>query len=527
MLFNSAEFIFLFLPITLIGYFWLSQSKYANRPKSKLIWLVAASLFFYSWWNPWNLPIILVSLAFNYFWGEFLAGHQGTQGTRKILLGLGVFANLALLGYFKYIDFIFENLNLALGTNFQPLNIALPLGISFFTFQQVAYLVDAYVGSTKEYDFTKYSLFVTFFPQLIAGPIVHHKDIIPQLTDKPAKPFNQQALAIGITVFVAGLFKKVVLADSIATFANLAFNAAGQGVALTFSEAWVGALAYTVQLYFDFSGYSDMAMGAAYMFGVSLPLNFFSPYKAISIVDFWRRWHITLSNFLRDYLYIPLGGSRSGEVRRYGNLLATMLLGGLWHGAGWTFVIWGGIHGVYLMINHGYRALRKALGHDLRRDPAILRGIGWAVTFLAVVVSWVFFRANSPATAVSILTSMAGLRGIELPGFLEGQLFFLREFGVGFSGFTVNVGISQKYSVFGTGLLLLVVWFCPNVYQMMGRYNPSLNELPKQETATWIDHFEQLLKWRPNWIWSAVVGVMMSISLLCFTRVSEFLYFQF
>ncbi|HEY9878704.1 MAG TPA: MBOAT family protein [Leptolyngbyaceae cyanobacterium] len=527
MLFNSVEFIFLFLPITLIGYFWLGSPRYANQPKLKIIWLAITSLFFYSWWNPWNLPIILVSLAFNYFWGEILAGHKGSQNSRKVLLGAGVIANLLLLGYFKYIDFIFGNINFVFGTQIQPLNIVLPLGISFFTFQQIAYLVDAYAGATKEYDFAKYSLFVTFFPQLIAGPIVHHKDIIPQLSERSAKPFSQQAMAIGITVFVAGLFKKVVLADSIATFANLAFNAAGQGVPLTFSEAWVGALAYTVQLYFDFSGYSDMAIGAAYMFGVSLPLNFYSPYKAISIVDFWRRWHITLSNFLRDYLYIPLGGSRRGNVRRYGNLLVTMLLGGLWHGAGWTFVIWGGIHGCYLMINHGYRGLRKSLGHDLKKDPAILKGIGWAVTFVAVVVAWVFFRANTPATAFSMLASMFGARGIELPNFLESQLGFLRSFGIGFAGFTVNVGISQKYSVFGTALLLMIVWFSPNVYQIMGRYNPSLDELPKEETSVWSQKLEHLLQWRPNWVWSAVAGVMMSLSLLCFTRVSEFLYFQF
>ncbi|HEY9298177.1 MAG TPA: MBOAT family O-acyltransferase, partial [Phormidium sp.] len=463
----------------------------------------------------------------NYVWGEILTDHPGSKNVRKIWLSLGILANLLLLGYFKYIDFIIGNINFVAGTDIQPLNIALPLGISFFTFQQIAYLVDAYLGATKEYDLSKYFLFVTFFPQLIAGPIVHHRDIIPQLAEKPAKPLNQQAIAIGLTVFVVGLFKKVVLADSIATFANLAFNAASQGVPLTFSEAWIGSLAYTIQLYFDFSGYSDMAMGAAYMFGVSLPLNFYSPYKAISIVDFWRRWHITLSNFLRDYLYIPLGGNKKGEVRRYMNLLITMLLGGLWHGAGWSFVIWGGIHGFYLMINHGYRSLRKALGHDLKKDSAILKGIGWAVTFLSVVIAWVFFRANSPATAISVLASMFGFQGIELPGFLEGQFVFLRNFGIGFDGFTVNVGISQKYSVFGTALLLLLVWFGPNVYQIMGKYSPSLEKIPQEATPAWSQKLGRILQWQPNWVWSAMVGIMASISLLCFTRVSEFLYFQF
>ena len=370
-------------------------------------------------------------------------------------------------------------------------------------------------------------LFVCFFPQLIAGPIVHHKEVLPQFERSSTYRFNSQVLAIGLTVFMAGLFKKVIFADRIAEYSNLAFNAAAQGIDLTFAEAWVGALGYSLQLYFDFSGYSDMAIGAAFMFGISLPLNFNSPYKAISIVDFWRRWHITLSHFLRDYLYIPLGGNRKGEIRRYTNLMITMLLGGLWHGAGWTFIFWGGLHGIYLVINNLYRLLRQSLGHDLKQDGWFLRGMGWLLTFMVVVISWVFFKADSFTTATSILGSMFGAHGIQLPAFAEPYLGFMRNWGIGFLGFSVNVGISQKYATFGIILLLLIVFIAPNTQQWMGKYNPTLTEPVVKYRPAWLDRLWKILAWRPNKIWTAIVAGATSASLLCFTRVSEFLYFQF
>ena len=430
MLFNSFEFVFLFLPITLGVFFVLGRNGKYVRRQIPVLWLVVASLFFYGWWKPLNLPLIIISILVNYSLGYLLSNKVQEKIAKKGILFIGIIFNLGLIGYFKYANFFVYNINQITATEISLPPIVLPLAISFFTFQQIAYLVDAYQGETKEYSLIKYILFVAFFPQLIAGPIVHHKEVLPQFEQRSTYHFNSQTLAIGLTIFVAGLFKKVIFADRIAEYSNLAFGAASQGINLTFSEAWVGALAYTLQLYFDFSGYSDMAIGAAYMFVIRLPLNFNSPYKAVSIVDFWRRWHITLSHFLRDYLYIPLGGNRQGEIRRYTNLLITMLLGGLWHGAGWTFIFWGGLHGIYLVVNHLYRSLRKSLGHNLRNDGWLLRSIGWLVTFVAVVISWVFFRAESFHTATSILSSMFGFNDIQLPQFLEPYLGFARNFGI-------------------------------------------------------------------------------------------------
>ena len=527
MLFNSFEFIFIFLPITLIVFYWLGRKTKNIKQQLPILWLILASLVFYGRWNPFNLPLIIGSISINYCLG-YLLGNTLTRVTlKKIILGLGIIFNLGLICYFKYSYFIANNINQFLVNDLDWPSLVIPLAISFFTFQQIAYLVDAYKGETKEYDIRKYMLFVCFFPQLIAGPIVHHREVLPQFEKASIYKFSQKALSIGLTVFIAGLFKKVIFADRIAEYSNLAFAAASQGIDLTFSEAWVGALGYSLQLYFDFSGYSDMAIGAAYMFGIRLPLNFNSPYKAISIVDFWRRWHITLSHFLRDYLYIPLGGSRKGELRRYTNLFITMLLGGLWHGAGWTFIFWGGLHGFYLVINHLYRSIRISLGHNLKNDSWLLRGAGWSATFLAVVISWVFFKANSFEIATSILSSMFGLNGIQLPDFTVPYLGFLRSFGVDFQGFTVNVGISQKYATFGIIILLLVAWFTPNTQQWMGKYNPTLTEPIEYNQPQWLQKTWHFLSWKPNRIWTVVIAGLTSLSLLSFSRVSEFLYFQF
>ena len=527
MLFNSFEFIFAFLPISLIVFYWLGRHTKNIKQQLPVLWLIFASLIFYGRWNPMNLPLILASIAINYYLGCFLNSGLKSDLFKKIILGTGIIINLGLICYFKYSYFIVNNLNQLLKTNFDWPLMVIPLAISFFTFQQIAYLVDAYKGETKDYDLRKYMLFVCFFPQLIAGPIVHHREVLPQFEKASIYKFSQKTLSIGLTVFIAGLFKKVIFADRIAEYSNLAFAAASQGIDLTFSEAWVGALGYSLQLYFDFSGYSDMAIGAAYMFGIRLPLNFNSPYKAISIVDFWRRWHITLSHFLRDYLYIPLGGSRKGDLRRYSNLVITMLLGGLWHGAGWTFIFWGGLHGFYLVINHLYRSVRKKLGHDLNSDGWLLRTAGWSATFLAVVISWVFFKASSFAIATSILSSMFGFNGIDLATFLTPYLGFLRNLGIGFLGFTVNVGISQKYATFGIIILLLIAWFTPNTQQWMGKYNPALTEPIERGRPEWAEKLWQSLSWKPNKIWSVVIAGLTSLSLLSFSRVSEFLYFQF
>ncbi len=331
MLFNSLVFIFCYLPLTLGGFFILGR----RSPLAAAAWLALASLFFYGWWNPVYVGLLAASMVFNYALGVRIV--RGARG----LLTFAIVSNLALLAYYKYANFFVDNLNAAAGTGISLGTIILPLGISFFTFTQIAFLVDAYQGKAREYSFVHYCLFVTYFPHLIAGPILHHAEMMPQFAQRQTYRPDYDKLAAGVTLFVLGLTKKVLIADEVGGYVAPFFDAARSGAALTFLEAWCGALAYTFQLYFDFSGYSDMAVGLSLMFGVRLPINFHSPYKAVNIIEFWRRWHMTLSRFLRDYLYVPLGGSRKGPARRYINLLLTMLLGGLWHGAGWTFVLWG------------------------------------------------------------------------------------------------------------------------------------------------------------------------------------------
>lgn len=332
MLFNSIAFIFVFLPITFFVYFGLNKAHFFRSGK---MFLVVASLFFYSWWNVLYLPIIVASMAFNFSTGHYLKKNTSLLLSKKLMLILGIMANIALLGYFKYSDFFIENINDVFKTNMALLNLTLPLAISFFTFQQIAYLVDSYKGKTQEYDVVNYAVFVTFFPQLIAGPIVHHKEMMPQFAYASNNRINAENISRGLFIFAIGLFKKVVIADTFAIYANEGFDVAK---VLSFYEAWATSLSYTFQLYFDFSGYTDMAIGLALLFNIVLPFNFNSPYKALNIQDFWRRWHMTLSRFLRDYIYIPLGGNRKGTVLTYRNLMATFVIGGLWHGAAWTFV---------------------------------------------------------------------------------------------------------------------------------------------------------------------------------------------
>ena len=415
MLFNSYEFIFMFLPITFFVYFYLNSKRLTEASKG---FLVVSSLFFYSWWNIIYLPIILVSMVFNYTIGiSLLKNTEHKKVSKKQLLTIGITSNIGLLGYFKYSDFFISNINFVIGSEIGLVNLALPLAISFFTFQQIAYLVDSYRGETKEYDFLNYGLFVTFFPQLIAGPIVHHKEMMPQFANVRNKVKNYKNIALGLFIFSIGLFKKVVIAD---TFAVWATNGFDKAEILTFFEAWATSLSYTFQLYFDFSGYTDMAIGAALLFNIRLPINFNSPYKATNIQDFWRRWHITLSRFLKDYIYIPLGGNRKGNFRTINNLMATFILGGIWHGAGWTFVFWGFLHGFALIIHRIWNQL------GFRFNSII----GWIITFNFVNISWIFFRAKEWEDAIKVLKGMFGFNDILiqtqlyniLPSFLKNIL---------------------------------------------------------------------------------------------------------
>ena len=385
MLFNSYAFIFVFLPLVFFVYFFLNKKRLSNLAKA---FLVSASLFFYAYWSVYYLPILLGGIVFNFLVSKFLAKHQS-----KAILIFGIVCNLALLGYFKYADFLISNLNAIANTNLSLLHIALPLALSFVTFQQIAYLVDSYNKQTKENSFLNYCLFITFFPQLIAGPIVHHKEMMPQFANKFNLIKNYKFIALGLFVFSMGLFKKSVVADIFSIFANAGFDVEGN---LTFLQAWATSLSYTFQLYFDFSGYCDMAIGLALLFNIRLPINFNSPYKALNIQDFWHRWHITLSRFLRDYIYIPLGGNRGGQSRTYLNLFLVFLIGGLWHGAAWTFVVWGALHGVAIVIHRCWQKLNFKLN----------KIIAWIITFNFVNFTWIFFRAKSFKDAMRVIRGM-------------------------------------------------------------------------------------------------------------------------
>jgi len=511
MLFNSPEFIFIFLPAVLLGFFSIA----ARSHRLAALWLAAASLFFYGWWNPQFVLLLLASIGFNFAMGHAI-GHAVNQKSAqkhraKSLMATAITCNLLLLGYFKYTNFFINTANGLLGEHLALANIILPLGISFFTFTQIAFIVDVYRGIAREYNFIHYLLFVTYFPHLIAGPVLHHKQMMPQFGEKTTYRLNINNINIGLTIFTIGLFKKVILADQFSLYANPIFDAVAKGSEPGLIEAWGGALAYTLQLYFDFSGYSDMAIGLSRMFNVNLPVNFNSPYKAGNIIEFWRRWHMTLSAFLRDYLYIPLGGNRHGTLRRHLNLLVTMLLGGLWHGANWTFVFWGGLHGVYLVVNHFWQALCTRLKLPHLPGGAVLSG---ALTFIAVVVAWVPFRADSFATAMRMIDGMFGRHGIAwvsdfnqlFPSLVAHQLELL--WGL------IEPAHILRYSIMWFALGMLIIWRLPNAQQWI--HVPTDKE--SQPSGRY---------WKPGRLTAVIMGLAFAMSVLAFKKNSPFLYFQF
>jgi len=452
MLFNSYEFIFIFLPITWFIYFYLNSKRLIELSKG---FLVFSSLIFYSWWNIVYLPLILISMLFNYTIGSSLSKNSNNKYQKEILT-FGIILNLLLLGYFKYSDFFILNINSVVGSNLSLLHLALPLAISFFTFQQISYLVDSYKKETEEYDFLNYALFVTFFPQLIAGPIVHHKEMMPQFANIKNKVKNYRNIAIGIFIFTLGLFKKVVIADTFALWATQGFDVSET---LTLLEAWATSLSYTFQLYFDFSGYTDMAIGTALLFNIKLPINFNSPYKALDIQDFWRRWHMTLSRFLRDYIYIPLGGNRKGKYRTYTNLMATFIIGGLWHGAGWTFIFWGFLHGLALSIHR----LWNELGFKMNKVLA------WFITFNFINFSWIFFRAKEWDDALKVLYGMLGVNGIVLPEFLHKS--YLAFLPISYGNITEHLNLGRQIFVYI--ILSLIFIFIKNSSYYRENFNPD------------------------------------------------------
>ncbi|MUG85155.1 MBOAT family protein [Paenibacillus timonensis] len=462
MLFNSYEFIFAFWPISFIVYFLLNR---LCPPVFGKLWLAAASLFFYSYWSIKSLPLILASIAFNYVMGRSI-NHSADKPIRlrKLLLTLGITGNVLLLGYYKYADFFITNINSLFASHIKLLELALPLGISFFTFTQIAYLVDAYRGKAKEYSIVSYVLFVTFYPHLIAGPILHHKEMMPQFDRPRSKRIIPGNVARGFFIFCVGLFKKVVIADTLAPIATQGFDVSTH---LGFVEAWITSLSYTFQLYFDFSGYSDMAIGIALLFNIKLPINFNSPYKALSIKDFWSRWHMTLSRFLKDYIYIPLGGNRKGTFRTYFNLVATFLIGGFWHGAGWTFIVWGLMHGIAQVIQRVWQ----------KTGVVLPRWCAWLITFLFINFTWVFFRATSWDDALKVLRGM---------------------FRVG----DINVSLTLA----SQALLVLAAF----ALALFARNSMELK-----------------LKFKPNLRYAAFIAGLFVFSILYFNQVSEFLYFTF
>ena len=457
MLFNSATFVFLFLPIVLFGLYVIGR---LGGHRFAIVWLIVASAVFYGWFKVIYLPLLAILTAFNYLCGSKLSRECEAGRRRPVLLAVGIAVNLGVLAYFKYMNFFLDNFNGLFETHFSIGAVLLPLGISFFIFQKIAYLADSYKGETSAYTPLEFTLFVMYFPQLIAGPIVHHSELIPQIRQR--LQISALDLSAGLSLFTMGLLKKIVLADPLAHFSDALFSVASAGQGQSLIASWSAGLGFTFQIYFDFSGYTDMALGLALMMGIRLPLNFNSPYKALNIIDFWRRWHMTLSRFLRDYVYIPLGGNRRGPRRRYVNLLITMLLGGLWHGAAWTFVAWGGLHGLYLVVNHGWERARRHLGFT--KSTPVTRAASRLTTFLAVVLAWVFFRAQTFGEASLLLKGMLGFYGLASPpsalATMNAELPFWTA-----GDFAVAVAI--------LAILLTAVWTLPNSQEILAGFRPA------------------------------------------------------
>ena len=497
MLFNSYAFLFVFLPLALLSFYGLRA---AGRLRASVVLLAMASVAFYAYWKPADTFILLGTIVFNFLCARFLSSVAPRRAGWVLLLGVA--GNLGLLVYFKYFDFLATNISALLGAHFSPRGIVMPIGISFFTFTQIAYLVDCYRSRTHEAQFDSYALFVTIFPHLIAGPIIHHAQMRPQFARLRTERIASEMALLGIVIFVLGLAKKVLIADNLVGGADAIFNAADAGARLTAAAAWTGAIAYTLQIYFDFSGYSDMAVGLGLLFGLRLPVNFNSPYKATSIIDFWRRWHITLSAWLRDYLYIPLGGNRQGEFGRLRNVFVTFLLGGIWHGAGWTFVIWGALHGAYVVGNHLARAAFPR--HETTRPGALVAACQQAFTLALVIIAWIFFRAKTVPGAVSLLASM-GFAG---------------------AGSTRVSGLDNSLAFWMTvaGALAL---FVPNTQGLTG-YTANLGEPLRLRSASFIESLRArtaLLGATPAT--AVICGILFAAALACIWRPAIFIYFNF
>jgi D-alanyl-lipoteichoic acid acyltransferase DltB (MBOAT superfamily) len=483
MVFNSFLFIGIFFPVTVCGFYFLARKSH----RLAAMWLVLASFTFYGSWDYRYVPILVSSIGINFWACRRIISARPSH--RKRWLTAAIAFNLILLGFFKYVNFFIVSINDVTGGTLPAINILLPIGISFFTFTQISLLVDAYHEKITGLDFTHYVLFASYFPYIVAGPILHHKEMLPQFADSGKYTVKANNFAIGISIFVFGLGKKLLIADNLASAIDPVFAGGNPH----FFQAWLGMLAYSLQLYFDFSGYSDMAIGVSRVLGFRIPINFNSPYKATSVSDFWQRWHISLSRFLRNYLYIPLGGNRHGQLRRYRNLLLTMLLGGLWHGANWTFVIWGGLHGLYLCVQHGWQFLMKK---RTKAPTLAYRVFSRVLTLLAVIVAWCFFRASDVASAMAVLAGMAGWNGITMVSEIDVPGFIM------------------------LALAAITAFSLPNTNELFLYRDSNLEKISTSPSLV-------RLNWSPNARWGVAIGIIFALCVLSIERTSDFIYAQF
>lgn len=542
MLFNSYEYIFAFLPVTVIGFHLLGIASRALA----LHWIIFASCFFYAWWRPINVFLMAPSITINFMLARTLLqlGRDGTRGrASNAVLLLGIAFNITFLGYFKYTGFVAESMNDIFGTQLVLTHVILPLGISFITFQKIAFLIDVHAGRITAFTIRDYCLFVLFFPQLVAGPIVHYREMMPQFHGTSCR-FDKDNVAVGTTLFFFGLFKKAFLADSIAPHVTSIYDRAATGDNISLLVAWMAAIGFTLQIYFDFSGYSDMALGAARLFGIRLPPNFNSPLRASSIIDFWLRWHMTLTRFLTAYIYNPLAlsltrwrmergraglGGPNTTVGAFVELLMlptvlTMLVSGIWHGAGYLFVLWGLLHGLYLTMNHAWRLAGVRWWRNRGTYTRVMKPIGLVLTSIAVIAGMVVFRSTTVVAAMNVLKGMIGLNGVSLPRSLFDRLGWLGG-SLNGVGVTTELTSASDFSLLAVWIIIMgtIAWACPNTLQILAPYEPALGikrRLSDRQTPTRIE-------WNPSIAWAIGVSVIAAIGVTCLGGQSEFLYWQF
>ena len=544
MLFNSAEFLFGFLPVALLGFFLLGR----HSRVLAIRWLIIVSLVFYGWWRPLNVLIIGPSILINFALARVLQrltkDETPSRGANAVLL-FGIVLNVVFLGVFKYTDFVAGTINDAFGTNLLLSHIILPLGISFITFQKIAFLIDIQAGRVKTFTFQDYCTFVLFFPQLIAGPIVHYREMMPQFQTVSCR-FDKENFSVGLTLLLFGLFKKVVLADQMATLVTPIYEHAASGATISFFTAWIAAIGFTLQIYFDFSGYTDMALGLARFFGIKLPPNFNSPLRASSIIEFWLRWHMTLTRFLTAYIYNPMvlaltrrrqakgrpgfGGTNT-TFGAFVSLLVTptiltMFISGLWHGAGYGFVIWGLLNGVYITINHAWRLAAARIWPGRGSYPRFLQPIGHLVTFITVTATMIFFRAPTIGSAMDLVKGAFGLNGFGLPQDILSRLGPLAEL-LHRAGVVAQAGGGPEFieAVKWICLLLVIALALPNTLQIIGRYEPALGF--KSGSSNLPGGRLRFLEWTPSIPWTVAMSAIAAIALVSIGGPSEFLYWQF